>query len=114
MPEKGKRWKKRVHYKAPSGKSRQRYKEKKGKLLVCKGCGNRLHGVPHALKKHKLGKLSKTQKRPSALFGGLLCSSCRSDVMQEAVLCMDGQKSLNQTGLREKKWVEMAIQSIKR
>ncbi len=57
-----------------------REKTAKHKCGICKA---ELHGVPHGKKVSEVSKLSKTKKRPSVPFGGVLCTKCRRIVAEE-------------------------------
>ncbi|MDO8626977.1 MAG: hypothetical protein Q7K42_00795 [Candidatus Diapherotrites archaeon] len=78
----------------------------------CMVCKSTMHGMPHALVTNKISKLSKTQKRPTALFAGQLCNSCRTTVLQEAVKVKYSVKELTQVDLLLKPLVEKAILSV--
>jgi ribosomal protein L34E len=74
-----------------------------------------------ALKKEKLfgmakqksnvvtGKLSKTQKRPSVMFGGSLTSKERTLVFKEAAKIISGEKKIIKTDIRLKNYINQAI-----
>ena len=51
-----------------------------------------MHGVPHGKANAKVKKLSKTKRRPTALFAGILCTKCRSLVACEAAKIEAGAK----------------------
>lgn len=52
----------------------------------CSICSKRLQGVP----KKGVAKLAKTEKRPSILFGGILCNTCRDSVFDDAIMLKTG------------------------
>ena len=50
--------------------------KKKRIAWLCKcSCGKELKGIPREIP-GKIAKLSKTQRRPSRPYGGVLCSQC--------------------------------------
>lgn len=84
-------------------------KAKKGKKK-CAVCSKRLQGTATSEKERKL---SKTQKRPSRIFGGVLCANCTVKMIEEAVKVKVGVKSLEKIDLSVKKYVEGVISRIK-
>ncbi|MBN1941374.1 MAG: 50S ribosomal protein L34e [Candidatus Diapherotrites archaeon] len=76
---------------------------------TCALCKAQLHGVPHGAKTSATKKLSKTQKRPSAIFGGILCNKCRSMIAEETAKILSGKESLD---LRAKPYVEIMLKSV--
>jgi len=56
-------------------------RKKLGKYAHCAICKKQLHGVP----RKKLRKLSKSEKKPSRIFGGYLCSSCSREKLKERI-----------------------------
>ncbi|VVB59405.1 50S ribosomal protein L34e [uncultured archaeon] len=65
-------WKKT---RVPSGESRLFIKRKKVNAAHCAGCGKELGGVPSG-RPYEMRKLSKTEKRPERIYGGVLCGNC--------------------------------------
>ena len=72
-PYKRSRTLRRIKVKVPGGRTTMHYKERKPKAASCAITGEQLHGVPRE-RPAKLAKLSKSQKRPSRPFGGVLSS----------------------------------------
>jgi len=85
---------------------------KKSAKKTCALCQNALHGVPHGKRVAKVRKLSKTEKRPTALFGGTLCGTCRKQVMEEAAKVNSGAKEEFEIEFRFRPYVEQALQKI--
>jgi hypothetical protein len=54
----------------------------------------------------QLRKLSKTQRRPEAPFGGILCNNCREVVTIEAIKVQMGMKKANEVELRFAPYVQ--------
>ncbi len=98
--------------KTSGGKKVFRGEREKPRKLVCAVCSTQLSGVQHGQKKSKLGKNSKTQKRPSVLFGGILCAKCREAVFIEAIKIKTGLKTAGKTGFGIKPFVEIALKRI--
>lgn len=80
MPEGSKRSRtlRRVFVKLPGGRTSLHYKKRKPQAAHCAGCGTELQGVPREVPS-KIGKLSKTQRRPERPYGGVLCTACMRD-----------------------------------
>ncbi|MEA3229440.1 MAG: 50S ribosomal protein L34e [archaeon] len=66
---------KRIKKTTPGGHRVIHYKRKGVSKAHCSLCGAVLSGVPTG-KDAEIAKLSKTQKRPERVYGGMLCSSC--------------------------------------
>ncbi len=78
------RTQKRIFKKTPGGRTVVHYRKSRPSRPKCGECGAILHGVP-AKRKNGLSKMSKTQKRPSRPYGGVLCSKCmRKRIVEEA------------------------------
>lgn len=73
---------KKIRIRIPSGRSVIRYKRKRIGFSVCANCNRQLHGTPR-LTVAEIGKLAKTQKRPSRAYGGYLCGNCTKDLFRE-------------------------------
>ncbi|MEM3522256.1 MAG: 50S ribosomal protein L34e [Candidatus Bathyarchaeia archaeon] len=72
---------KRVKVKLPGGRSIFHYKKRKSKKARCSICKGYLHGVSTM----KLMKLSKSEKAPSRIFGGVICHSCLQKSIKKAI-----------------------------
>jgi len=75
----------------------------------CGICAKKLQGVP----KGDLRKLSKTEKRPSILFGGVLCNTCRDSVFDDAIMLKTGLIDEKQISFKKKHYVKEAMAKIK-
>jgi large subunit ribosomal protein L34e len=105
--------KKKKFRRSVKGKSKIFYvKGKKGKHK-CALCKKVLHGTPHSKTKGKITKLSKTQKRPSVPFGGILCSECRTTITDEAIKVISKEKKEEELELKSKKYVMAMAKRIK-
>lgn len=65
----------RVKTRLPAGKLKTKYSRRKNAKAQCGACGVYLKGTPRATPS-QLHNMSKSQKRPSRPFGGVLCSRC--------------------------------------
>jgi large subunit ribosomal protein L34e len=72
----------RIARKTPGARVVLHYERKGPAKAVCGKCGSRLHGVASA-KAHIMRQLSKTEKRPSRPYGGVLCSRCMRELQKE-------------------------------
>jgi len=95
-----------------SGKTRARSGAKKTGKKSCNNCGTMLHGMPHGLTMTKSRSLSKSQKRPSVMFAGELCSKCRRKVLDEAIMVRQNSKSKANIDLSIRKAVEKAMEKL--
>jgi ribosomal protein L34E len=96
------------HKKTPSGTKREYFKSKhkKGKCAIT---GKKLAGVVHGTKT-EMRKYSKTEKRPSAPFGGVLSGEARHEVFVEFAKVAAGTKKIEDVGARHKKYVLQAME----
>ncbi len=80
----------RIKVKTPSGVV-VHYKKRKPKSSHCSKCKEELHGVPRDLP-YKVRQLSKTERRPERMYGGVLCPECLKSFLKEKY--MKGQFEL--------------------
>ena len=74
----------RVKIRTPGGKLKISYRQRKPSKAKCMICKKQLPGIPREIPV-KLKKLSRTQKRPSRPYAGMLCSSCmRRKIIEKA------------------------------
>lgn len=106
VPKKSDRSKKKKFRRKASGKAKRVFvKDKPGKHK-CALCKKTLHGVPHGKTSAEVRKLSKTKRRPTALFAGVLCGSCRALVVGEAAKAEANAKKFGDIELRLQKYVK--------
>ncbi|PIN98689.1 MAG: 50S ribosomal protein L34e [Candidatus Diapherotrites archaeon CG10_big_fil_rev_8_21_14_0_10_31_34] len=105
--------KKKKFRKSIKGKSKAYYTKEKKAKHACALCKNVLHGTPHSKSIGKISKLSKTQKRPSVAFGGMLCSKCRTQITDEAIKIISKEKKEQDLELKTKNYVKQMIEMIK-
>jgi len=83
------RTQKRIYVKAPKG-VRIHYRKRNQTKQTCKLCGDVLKGTVHGTSLQKR-KFSKSEKKPSRMFGGELCSKCaRNTLIQRARVIRNG------------------------
>lgn len=80
--------------------------------MECALCGDMLHGVPHGKKTNALRKLSKTQRRPSVPFAGILCGNCREMAAIETIKVAMKQKKFTDVELRVQPYVKQLQASV--
>ena len=74
----------RVYVKTPGGRTTLHYRKRKPSHAQCGSCGSILKGV---LRERPVGmRVSKSQKRPSRPFGGVLCSACMRTMIAAKVM----------------------------
>lgn len=113
MPKPSERGSEKKFVRTPGGKVSVRYfkgKASKHRCAICKGL---LHGVPHSKRKAEVKKLSKSERRPSAIFGGILCSRCRTNIIEEAIKVKHKLKDVSDIELNNRKYVETALNVVK-
>ncbi len=112
MPAPNERSKKRKFRKTPGGRNVRHSIRGKSSKLACGSCGNNLHGVPHAKTSAKVKKLSKSKRRPSGAFGGVLCGNCRERIVIKAAKVKNEGKKITDIGIGDKKYVEQAMKVV--
>lgn len=71
----------RIRVRTPSGLVFH-YKKRKPKAAHCSRCNGVLHGMPRDLP-YKIRQLSKTERRPERMYGGVLCPECLKLFLKE-------------------------------
>ena len=84
------RW---VRVRTPGSKVSVQYRLRKPKKAHCGVCGAVLNGVPRERPTVMMG-LSKTQKRPERMYGGVLCSKCTRAKIVAKVLAKSAETKL--------------------
>ena len=72
----------RVKRRTPSGKVVLMERERRPGVAICAVCKRTLPGMKSMLDS-RLGKLSKTEKRPSRKYGGYLCFDCTKELVRK-------------------------------
>ncbi|MDP6670220.1 MAG: 50S ribosomal protein L34e [archaeon] len=98
MTNPGQKTMKKKKRRTPSGSKEYYVREKTGKRS-CAVCKKPMHGVPHGKTVAEVSKLSKTKKRPSVPFGGVLCTKCRRQVFEEKAKVENGLKKAEDVDL---------------
>ena len=112
MPTKGERASEKKFVKTPGGRVTIHFFKGKAGKHHCALCACELHGVPHGQRTSGVRKLAKTKRRPNVPFGGTLCSNCRETVFVEAAKVKHGFKEIGAVSLKEKGFVEMALNRV--
>ena len=73
---------KKIKIRTPSGKLVIRKRKENPGITLCAMCKEPLHGVKRRIPS-KIRKISKTEKRPSRLYGGYLCAKCTKELVKE-------------------------------
>jgi len=68
-----------IKRRTPRGRTAIHYVKKKPRKASCALCGALLGGIPNALPS-ELKKMTRSQRRVSRIFGGVLCSRCTKRV----------------------------------
>jgi len=107
MVNPGKARMKRKSKKVSSKSKVEHYRGKKG-IPKCAVTGNKLAGT-HTPTKGLANKKSKSQKRPSVPFGGVLSSKARKQVFDELGKVKAEIKTIEEVGQKYRKYVEQAM-----
>jgi len=91
---------------SPSGHKSVSTNASKPAIRKCALCGTRLHGVPKK-SPGDLNKLSKTEKRPERIFGGVLCSGCVTRMMIEKTRLASGVITREEVPVYRLKFIDM-------
>ncbi|HIH16512.1 MAG TPA: 50S ribosomal protein L34e [Candidatus Diapherotrites archaeon] len=112
MPVPHERTSKKKFYRSPGGAARVTYIRGKSGRHHCAYCGGVLHGVPHSKGVAGTRALSRSQRRPSALFAGKLCTRCRATAVEEAAKVKSGFKAAEAVELSLKPFVLEAMARV--
>ncbi|MCR4368335.1 MAG: hypothetical protein NUV67_00330 [archaeon] len=107
MVDRGTRNKSKIYRKTPGGKTtilRTRHKVSKAQCAIT---GKGLSGTTNQ-SKSSIGKLSKTSRRPSVAFGGVLSSKARREVWENFALVAGGRKKIEDVPTTIRKYVKQA------
>lgn len=86
------------HRRTPRGRVSVFYRPKKPAAAHCAICGMKLQGVPRG-SPSQMAKLSKTEKRPERVFGGVLCHACVEDLLKERIRLQSGALQKDEVSL---------------
>ncbi len=103
---------KKVAVRTPGGRVVYHYRKEKTGKHVCALCGKPLHGVPHGKRSAQVRKLSKSERRPERVFGGVLCAECTRKIIELATFVKSGEIDIKDVGMRERKFVEQALKVV--
>lgn len=106
MPNRSERAKKTKFKKKTGAKSERIFVRGKTGKHVCALCEKTVHGTPHGKTAAEVRKLSKTKRRPTGIFAGILCNKCRAKVAGEAAKIEAKIKKPGDIEVRLKKYVE--------
>jgi ribosomal protein L34E len=106
MPKRSERSKSKKFRRKASGKAKAVFVRRKTGKHHCPLCKRVLHGVAHGKTAAQVRKLSKTKRRPTGLFAGVLCGKCRSLIAEEAAKVEAKAKKISEVELRLRKYVE--------
>lgn len=112
MPKRSDRIRKKRMVRTVSGKAKTIFKDAKARKARCALCEKVMHGMPHGRKVSKLGKMSRTEKRPEALFAGTLCNKCRLEALEEAIKVKVGIKKSSELDMEARKYVKELLPKI--
>lgn len=112
MPTQGERRKGRKFTRTPGAKTAMHFFKGKSSKKTCAICDKALSGVASGKRRYGVSKLSKSQKRPERIFGGVLCRGCCSEIIEETAKVKTGVKSLHDVSFAERKYVEMAFAKV--
>lgn len=105
------RFAKKGFRKTPKQTKRVTMKKKTGKR-ECGVCGRAMHGTPSGKGVCGTRKMGKTERRPSAIFAGILCNKCRALVLEEALKIKYAGKTKDESSIRLERYVSEAERKI--
>jgi len=85
------------------------YKTSKHKCALCNSI---MHGMPHGKRSSEVRKLSKTERRPTAIFGGVLCNKCRTLIAEESAKVKYGIKKFDDIPIKYRHYVEIMLNKV--
>ncbi len=100
------RFMKKKKVRTPGGKTVIRFIRTDKTKVSCGMCKAKISSASNS------PKLSKTERRPEIIFGGVLCSNCRSLVFENAIKVKLGVKKEDDLNLTMKKFVSQAIKRV--
>ncbi|NPA86970.1 MAG: 50S ribosomal protein L34e [Candidatus Diapherotrites archaeon] len=103
---------KRVKVRTPGGRVVFHFRREKPGKHVCALCGRPLHGVPHGRRPVEVRKLSKTERRPERIFGGVLCADCARRVIEIAFYVKTGAKDMSTVDIKMRPYVEAVLKRM--
>jgi ribosomal protein L34E len=99
---------KKYKYRKSASETKREYFRGKHKKTICAITKKVLHGVPHETKVGH-AKKSKTEKRPSAPFGGILSGEAREKVFIELGKVIAGIKQVDDVDQKYRKYVKQVM-----
>jgi len=96
----------------PGGETKIVKPKKKHSKKTCALCKEVLHGVMHGKKGSEVRAASKSARRPSAVYGGVLCTKCREEVVEEAAKVEAKFKEMDAVPFKMKTYVEGLMKRI--
>lgn len=112
MTRPSERTKKKKFRRRSSKKSKEYYVRRKTSKHHCAICSAVMHGMPHGKTNAAVSKLSKTERRPSTGFGGVLCAACRKNICEDAAKVSSGAKNMEDVDFRRRKYVEIMAKKL--
>lgn len=95
-----------------SGKVKIVYSKGKHTKHGCAVCGAILQGVVNSRTSSGVHKKSKSERRPNAIFGGILCTKCRERAVIDAALIKIGDKRIEDISIKSRHFVEEAMRRV--
>jgi len=89
----------------PSGRSIKMRKPKKPGAAHCALCARILQAVPRR-SRSQLAKLSKTEKRPERVYGGVLCAACSQQIVKEKTRLATGTLLRSEVPITHLKYIQ--------
>lgn len=106
MVDRQTRSKRKKFRRTPGGRVSRQYSRDKKSYAECAATGAKLHGTGHQ-GKGRIGKQSKSERRPSVRFGGVLSSPARKELWENYALVEAGKKAMNEVPSRFRKFIAL-------
>jgi len=79
----------------------------------CAICGAIMQGVVNSRGSSGVRKKSKSERRPNAIFGGILCTKCRERaIIDAASIKICGDKRIEDISIKSRHFVEEAMKRV--
>ena len=90
---------------SPSGRPLRLVKPKKPGAVHCALCGKIMQAIPRR-SQAQMAKLSKTEKRPERVYGGVLCASCTQQIVKEKTRLTTGALLRSEVPITHLKYIQ--------
>lgn len=112
MPNRANRVKKKKFVRTITGVKKRYFKDRNKGKHKCGLCHSILYSTVRNVRR-KLNKSAKSARRPSVIFGGVLCSKCRVNIIEEAIKVKTAIKNIEDTNIKERPYIQIMLNKMK-